>query len=140
MDLTKKTIFVDYEGTLSECPDKAPTLRELLFEKPFSKLKPNAKMQKLLEKVNPKKIYVVGVVDTNNEIQQKYFWLEKHFPHIEDQNIIFVSSSTKKVDVIKEYQAKLGLKSEDIVFVDDKEKHLAPARAAGFECYNVNEI
>ena len=140
MDLTKKTIFLDYEGVLCETPAESPTLNELLFEKPFSKLKPITKIQKLLEKVNPKRIYVLGVVDTNNEIQQKYFWLEKHFPHIEDQNVVFVSSGVKKVDVIKAYQTKLGLKANEIVFIDDKEKHLAPARDAGFECYNVEEI
>ena len=140
INLTNKTIFIDFEGTLSESPKEEPTLGELLFGQPFTNLKPNAKVIKLLEKVNPKKIYVLGIIDTNNEIQQKYFWLEQHYPKIEDQNVIFVANNHQKVDVISEYQKKLNLKTSDIVFIDDKEKHLAPARLKGFECVDVNNL
>lgn len=145
MDLNNKILFIDYEGTISENPkgnnwDGTATLEDLLFKDVFADCRPIGKVQKLLSQLNPKNIYLLGVVDTNKEIEQKYQWVKKFYPFILKKNIIFIANNHKKVDVINEYQKVLGIAKENIVFIDDKELHLQYAKENGYVCYNVNEI
>ncbi len=138
-------IFVDYEGTLSEVPkgsgeNQKVTLADLLFGDVFSKLKPNQKIRQFLLKQNTKNIYVLGVVDSNREIKQKEQWLRKHYRFISKDNYIFISGERKKVDVINEFVKFYHINPKDIIFIDDKVKHLTPAVEAGYTCIDANEI
>ncbi len=145
MQLKNKTLFIDYEGTISEKPkvtnaQNGATIEELLFGDVFKDCKPISKIQKLLSQLDPKNIYILGVIDTNKEIEQKYQWIAKFYPFLLKENIIFISNNHKKVDVINAYQKKLKIEKANIVFVDDKESHLRYARQCGYTCLNVNEI
>ena len=145
MVLENKILFIDYEGTISENPkgnnlDGSACLNDLSFKNVFNECKPINKIQNLLRKLEPKNIYILGVIDTNKEIEQKYDWLKKFYPFLLKENIIFISSNNKKVDVLNEYQKMLQIEKQNIVFIDDKESHLKYARENGYLCYNVNEI
>ena len=143
--MEKKYIFVDYEGTLSESPkgtgeNQSVLLSDLLFLDVFSQLKPVEKVKKYLQKQDPDNIFVLGVVDTNNEIKQKELWLKKHYDFIKEKNYIFISSEHKKVDIINEYVENKKINKKDVVFIDDKQKHLEPAIKEGYLCLNVSDI
>lgn len=145
MDLKDKILFVDYEGTLSENPvgsnlDKTVNFNDLLFKDVFANCQPIKKMQVFLEQFESHNIYIIGVIDTNREIEAKYRWLEKCYPFILKENIVFVSSEHKKVDVINEFVKTKNLKKENIVFIDDKESHLKIVREQQYTCFNVNKI
>ncbi len=145
MNLKNKIIFIDYEGTLSENPSGKGelgevTLKELLFDNNFLECKPIKKTQKLLTPLDPKKIYVVGVIDTNFEINQKYKWLKTHYPFILKKNIVFISCNNKKVEVLNNFLLNNNWKKEDVVFIDDKESHLKFARDEGYDCYNIKDL
>ena len=145
MELNGKVLFVDYEGTLSENPvgsnlDGTVNFNDLLFHDVFKDCQPIRKMQNLLQKCAPSKIYVLGVIDTNYEIENKYRWLKRYYPFILKENIIFVASEHKKVDVINAVVKNQNLKKENIIFIDDKELHLKFAREQQYHCFHVNEI
>lgn len=71
-DLRNYDIYIfDYEGTLSEAPNKRLTLKELLYEFDFRKLSPNQKISDFVNSLNNKIIYVVGIIECNKEIEQK---------------------------------------------------------------------
>ena len=133
MNRMAKYVFVDYEGTLSEAP-KDVTMTDLLFGDVFTNLKPNEAVKKFLLAQNAKQIFVLGVVDTEREIRQKSLWLQKHCPFIPKENYLFISGEHRKVDVITAYAQKYEWAKSDILFIDDKEKHLVPAQQAGYTC------
>ena len=140
-----KVLFVDYEGVLSEKPvgsnfDKTVNLNDLLFDDVFRNCKPIKKMQEFLRECVPNNIFVIGVIDTNYEIESKHYWLNQYYHFIIKENIIFISSEHKKVDVINAFVKNKKLKKESIIFIDDKESHLKHAREQQYICLNVNEI
>ena len=51
-------------------------------------------MQKVIEKLDSDKIFVLGTVTTNKEIDQKYKWLEENYTNIKRENIILICSTT----------------------------------------------
>ena len=97
-------------------------------------------MQVFLEQFEPQNLYVVGVIDTNREIEAKYRWLDKYYPFILKENVILITGEHKKVDVINEFVKVKNFKKENIIFVDDKESHLKFAREQQYKCFNVREI
>mgnify|MGYP002561613695 FL=1 len=105
--LKNKYLFIDIDGTLAEYryddklyADKDPkigsqNLNELLFGDLFYQARPLKIMQKLIEQLDPNKIYILGTILTNNEMFQKYKWIEKYYPTIKKENIIFKSYFVK---------------------------------------------
>ena len=141
----KKYLFIDYEGTLSQSPvgsgeNGKVILQDLLFGDVYSSCKPVKKVKDFLKDKSDCEIYVIGVIDTYNEIQHKIQWLKKYYPLIKIKNCIFISGDHKKVDVLNEFVKKNNLNIDQITFIDDREKHLLPAIEQGYKCINVNQL
>lgn len=140
-----KYIFVDYEGTLSETPrgsgkNGEVLLSDLLFGDVFTQLKPNEQVRMYLLHQNTENIYVLGVVDTNREIEQKEQWLKLHYPWIKPENYIFISGEHKKVEVIDEYVKNKRLDKKEVILIDDKQNHLDAVIRAGYRGINALDL
>lgn len=147
-ELKEKYVFFDVDGTLSEyrfndklysggCPELGcQSLEDLLFSNLFANARPLNNMQKIISQLNSDKIFVLGTIVTNNEINQKYKWLEENYPNIKKENIIFISSTMMKPNVIIEYAKKLDINLQDTVFVDDRLDVLRKAEELGITAYH----
>lgn len=146
--LKEKYIFFDVDGTLSEyryndklysgaCPELGcQTLEDLLFSNLFSKARPLKTMQNIISKLDSDKVFILGTIVTNNEIEQKNIWLKENYPNIKKENICFISSTMLKPDVILEYCKYLNIDKEDVVFVDDRLDVLRKAEELGITAYH----
>ena len=146
--LKEKYIFFDVDGTLSEyryndklysgaCPELGcQTLEDLLFSNLFSKARPLKTMQKIVSNLDSNKVFILGTIVTNNEIEQKYSWLKKNYSTIKKENICFISNTMLKPEVIIEYCKHLNIKKEDVVFVDDRLDVLRKAEELGITSYH----
>ena len=146
--LKEKYIFFDVDGTLSEyryndklysgaCPELGcQTLEDLLFSNLFSKARPLKTMQKIVSNLDSNKVFVLGTIVTNNEIEQKYSWLKKNYSTIKKENICIISNTMLKPEVIIEYCKHLNIKKEDVVFVDDRLDILRKAEELGITSYH----
>lgn len=147
-NLKEKYVFFDVDGTLSEyrfkdklyggrCPELGcQSLEDFLFSDLFYKARPIKTMQNIISNLNPEKIFVLGTIVTNNEINQKYKWLEENYSNIKKENIIFISSTMLKPEVIIEYAKKLKINIKDTVFVDDRLDVLRKAEELGITAYH----
>lgn len=146
--LKDKYVFFDVDGTLSEYRfnDKlyaglkpelgCQTLNEFLFGDLFLKARPLKSMQKIISKLDKDKVFILGTIVTNNEINQKYIWIKENYPNVKKENIIFISSTMLKPDVIMEYSKTYKINLEDIVFVDDRLDVLRKAEEMGITAYH----
>lgn len=146
--LKDKYVFFDIDGTLSEyryndklyaggCPEfGCQTLNDLLFSDLFLNARPLKNMQNIISKLNPKNIFILGTIVTNNEVEQKYKWLEKNYPNIKKENIIFITSTMLKPDVIIEYSKKFNIDIKEMIFVDDRLDVLRKAETLGITSYH----
>ena len=146
--LKEKYVFFDVDGTLSEyrfndklysggCPELGcQSLEDLLFSNLFANARPLKNMQNIISQLNSDKVFVLGTIVTNNEINQKYKWLEENYPNIKKENIIFISSTMMKPNVIIEYAKKLDINLQDTVFVDDRLDVLRKAEELGIISYH----
>ena len=146
--LKEKYVFFDVDGTLSEyrfndklysggCPELGcQSFEDLLFSNLFANARPLKNMQNIISQLNSDKIFVLGTIVTNNEINQKYKWLEENYPNIKKENIIFISSTMMKPNVIIEYAKKLDINLQDTVFVDDRLDVLRKAEELGIKAYH----
>ena len=82
-------------------------------------------------------MFILGAAATNNEINQKYKWLEKNYPNIKKEHIIFICSTMLKPEVILAYSKKLNIDLNDIVFVDDRTNVYLFFIFKNFECSQV---
>lgn len=147
-NLKEKYVFFDVDGTLSEyrfkdqlyggrCPELGcQSLEDLLFSNLFLNARPLKTMQNVISNLDPDKVFVLGTIVTNNEINQKYKWIEENYPNIKKDNIIFISSTMLKPDVIIEYSKKLNINVSDTVFVDDRLDVLRKAEELGIVAYH----
>ncbi len=39
-------------------------------------------MQKIIQNLDSEKIFILGAITTNNELDQKYLWLKENYPNI----------------------------------------------------------
>lgn len=146
--LKEKYVFFDVDGTLSEYRHRdqvyagrnpelgCQTLNDFLFSDLFLKSRPLKTMQNIVSQLNPEKIFILGTVVCNNEINQKYTWLEKNYPNFKKENIIFISSTMLKPEVIIEYAKKLNINIDDTIFVDDRLDVLRKAEELGITVYH----
>ena len=146
--LKDKYVFFDVDGTLSEyryndklysgaCPELGcQTLEDLLFSNLFSKARPLKTMQKIVSNLESNRVFILGTIVTNNEIEQKYIWLKENYPNIKHENICFISSTMLKPEVILEYCRYLNINKEDVVFVDDRLDVLRKAEELGITSYH----
>ena len=128
--LEGKYVFFDVDGTLSEYRfnDKlyaslkpelgCQTLEDFLFGDLFLKARPLKTMQRVIEKLDKDKIFVLGTIVSNNEINQKYVWLNENYPNIKKENIL------KKVKALLNRNVKngatLNLDSNLVITADGK--------------------
>lgn len=151
-NLKGKYIFFDIDGTLSEyrhnnqiygskCPELGClSLKDLLFSDLFLKARPLKTMQKIINQLDSEKIYILGAITTNNEINCKYKWLEINYPNIKKENIIFISSTMLKPDVIIEYAQKLNISVKDTVLIDDRLDVLRKAEELEIIAYHISSF
>lgn len=93
-------------------------------------------MQRIVSNLESDKVFVLGTIVTNNEIEQKYTWLKENYPNIKRENICFISSTMLKPDVILEYCKYLNIIKEEVVFVDDRLDVLRKAEELGITAYH----
>lgn len=146
--LKDKYVFFDVDGTLSEYRYKdilyggkcselgCQSLEDLLFNDLFYKARPLKTMQRLIEKLDSDKIFVLGTVTTNNEIEQKYLWLKENYPNIKRENIFFICSTMLKPEVIMECCKHYNIDIKDVAFVDDRLDVLRKAEELGIIAYH----
>lgn len=146
--LREKYVFFDIDGTLSEyrfrnklygggCPELGcQSLEDLLFSDLFYQARPIKTMQKIISKLDPNHVFILGTIATNHEIDQKYKWLKENYPTIKKENIIFVSYTMLKPEVIIEYSKKLKKNLKDMAFVDDRLDVLRKAEELGIIAYH----
>ena len=143
--LEGKIVFFDLDGTLSEYRfnDRvgggngfSQPWSELLFGDAYLRARPLKTMINLTKALDPSKVYVLGAIKTNNEINQKYEWLSKNYPHIKRENIIFVCGGDKKVLVMEAFAEKNALARENMVLIDDTHATLRQVETAGFIAYH----
>ena len=140
-NIKKYDIYIfDYEGTLSESPYKKLTLKELLYEFDFRNLYPNKKVSDFINSINYKEIYVLGIIESNREIEQKSEWLNKYYPMIKKENCIFISNDYKKSDAILEIMNKYNYDKNAILFIDDKISHIKDVSQLGIKSILVKDI
>ncbi len=148
--LKDKYVFFDVDGTLAEYRYNdhvsgkndfgGQTWEELFFGDVFVKNRPLKTMVHLVEQLNPEKIFVLGVITTNHEIDEKYEWFVKYYPSIKRENIIFVANSSLKIIALEQYAQKLNVSKEEIVFIDDKHETIRQTEEAGFKSYHVTSF
>ena len=146
--LKDKYVFFDVDGTLLEYRynDKlysglrpelgCQILEDLLFSNLFSKARPLKTMQNIISNLDSNKVFILGTIVTNNEIEQKYIWLKENYPNIKKENICFISSTMLKPEVILEYCNHLNINKEDVMFVDDRLDVLRKAEELGITAYH----
>lgn len=149
-NLKDKYVFFDVDGTLSEYRYNdhvsskndwaGQTWEELFFGDVFVNNRPLKTMINLVEQLNSNKIFVLGAITTNHEIDEKYEWLAKYYPSIKRENIIFVADASMKVIALEQYAQKLNIPKEDIVFIDDKHATIKETEQAGFKSYHVTSF
>ena len=110
--LKEKYVFFDIDGTLSEyryddilyggrCHELGcQSLENLLFSNLFYTARPLKNMQKIIQNLDSEKIFILGAITTNNELDQKYLWLKENYPNIKRKHIFFISSTMLKPEVI----------------------------------------
>ncbi len=150
--LKGKYVFFDLDGTLSEYRFNdhvsgnnnwgGQTFKELFFGNGFVNNRPLKTMVEFIQKLDLDKVYVLGAITTNHEINEKNIWLEKYYPFIKKENVIFVANASLnlKLVAIKEYQKKLNIKNEDIVFVDDTHAIIREIEEAGYTAYHITSF
>ena len=148
--LKGKYVFFDLDGTLSEYRYNdhvsgrndwgGQTFEELFFGDVFVSNSPLKTMVELIKELDSDKVFVLGAITTNHEIDEKYIWLEKHYPAIKRENIIFVADSSLKLVAIEQYAKKLNIKKEDIVFVDDKHITIRQVEETGYTAYHITSF
>lgn len=146
--LKGKYVFLDVDGTLSEYRYKdklygglcleygCQSLEDLLFNDLYYKARPLKTMQKVIDNLDANKVFILGTVTTNNEIDQKYKWLEKYYSSIKKENMFFISSTMLKPELIIEYCKHYNLDIKDVAFVDDRIDVLRKAETLGIESYH----
>ncbi len=146
--LKDKYVFFDVDGTLSEYRYNdilyggrdyelgCQSLENLLFDNLFYTARPLKTMQNIIKNLDSNKMFILGAAATNNEINQKYKWLEKNYPNIKKEHIIFICSTMLKPEVILAYSKKLNIDLNDIVFVDDRLDVLRKAETLGITSYH----
>lgn len=82
------------------------------------------------------KVFILGAMVTNNEIEQKYIWLKENYSNIKRENIIFINSTILKPEVIIEWCNHFNIDRRDVVFVDDKLDVLRKAVELGITSYH----
>lgn len=147
-NLENKYVFFDVDGTLSEyrydnkiyggrCTELGcQSLENLLFNNLFYTARPLKTMQKVVERLDTDKIFILGTITTNNEIEQKYLWLKENYPNIKKENIFFICSTMLKPEVIMECCKHFNIDFKDVAFVDDRLDVLRKAEELGICAYH----
>lgn len=148
--LKNKCVFFDLDGTLSEYRFHdhvsgrndwgGQTWEELFFGDVFVKNRPLKTMVELIQNLDCEKVYILGAITTNHEMDEKYEWLRKYYPCIKKENIIFVADSSLKLIALEQYTKKLKTEKSDIVFVDDKHETIRKTEEAGFTSYHITSF
>lgn len=147
-NLKNKYVFFDVDGTLAEyrydnkiyggrCTELGcQSLENLLFNNLFYTARPLKTMQKVVERLDTDKIFILGTITTNNEIEQKYLWLKENYPNIKKENIFFICSTMLKPEVIMECCKHFNIDFKDVAFVDDRLDVLRKAEELGICAYH----
>ena len=121
-DRQVRRLFVDMDGTL--CEWKPAERFEDMYEPGwFSHMSPNITLVnalKCLYKTGRCEIYILSAVLSDSPYAQieKDSWLDKHFPDIDKEHRIFVSTKEPKYNAVPG-----GIRSDDIL-LDDYSKNL----------------
>lgn len=146
--LRDKYVFFDVDGTLSEyryndklygggCPELGcQSLEDLLFNDLYYNARPLKTMQQIINELDSNKIFILGAITTNTEINQKYRWLSKHYPSIKMENVFFICSTLLKPEVIIECCKHYEIDIKDVAFVDDRIDVLRKAESLGIKSYH----
>lgn len=146
--LKGKYVFFDLDGTLSEyryndrlyggaCAELGcQSLEDFLFGDLFYRARPLQTMQNIVKGLDPNRLFILGTIVTNHEIDQKYMWLKEYYPSIRKEHILFLSSTMLKPEVILTYCKHEHIDVKNVVFVDDRLDVLRKAEELGITSYH----
>lgn len=154
--LKDKYVFVDFDGTLCEYryndhisgntvdPNGkrlgGQSMAERLFDEVYYRARPLMSIKKVLDTLDPNKVFILGGFVTYSEIKQKLRWLKKYYPYIKDENMYFVADMGLKLDTLKEFSKHYNVPFSQMVFVDDKHVNLYEMEEAGVETYHITSF
>lgn len=142
--LKNKFVFFDFDGTLCEHryedvaqPSDDVWLKKMLFESEiYQTVRPIKTMQNVLNKIPVDNVFVLGVVTTNKEIEQKYIWLKNNFPQIKHENVFFINKMKNKVETLKCFCEVKNINKKDVMMIDDMHSVLIDCEQEGFCAYH----
>ena len=111
-------------------------ISSFLFSNLFLEARPLKTMQKIVSQLDSDKIFILGSIVCNNEVNQKYIWLEKNYPNFKKENMFFISSTILKTEVMVEFSKQYKIDLNDIVFIDDRLDILRKAEELGITSYH----
>lgn len=145
-----KKIFVDFDGTMCEYRYNdhvygdddlyGQTIEEVLFDDVFINARPLETTKKFLENFDFKNIYILGLVLTKQEIDQKMEWLKINYPKLKKENVFFITKPIEKYQVLEEFCKHNKLQKESIVLIDDSLDNLRKAEKTGFGAYHITSL
>lgn len=154
--LKDKYVFVDFDGTLCEYryndhvsgktvdPNgfrcSGQSLWENLFDDVYFRARPLMSIKKVLDKLDPDRVFLLGAFFSYREVKQKLRWLEKYYPYIKDENMYFIADLDVKVEVLKEFSKHFKIPLDKIVFIDDKHSAIRTAEESGIESYHITSF
>ena len=145
-----KKIFVDIDGTLCEYRynDRVlgdedlygQTREELLFGDTFIKARPLETTKAFLNNFDFDNIYILGIVLSKHEIDQKMDWFKINYPKLKKENVFFITHPIEKFEVLEVFCKHTGTKKEDVILIDDTLANLRMAEKAGFGAYHITSL
>lgn len=156
MDMCSKLkgniVFFDFDGVLGTYQATSEKVhideteyikRQVYGEDPFSATMAPASMKNIVGQLNPDTTYVLSNMASTFELRNKIKFLNKHYPNIKAENILFVSNDSYKRLIIEAlYENKyIGEYSkQQIILVEDTIKIISDVESEGFKCYHISSF
>lgn len=146
---TNKNLIFDMDGTIVEyvahplkCEFAPANIKmDYINNNVFEYAEPVIPVvEKIYNYKNRSEIFILSVSANSETNKQKLKWLEKNLPFVKPENIYFVGTSEKKIDVLKQLLEKLKIKSQDLTYIDDLHSMVWEALNAGINAIHPSEF
>lgn len=148
-NLMDKKVFFDFDGTLCECRygnfcsvvagKKSTFLEACVFTNPYEIAKPICIMQEVVKALNPDNVYILGRTSGSIENKYKEKFLNKHFPSIKNENMIFVNTAEDKCIFLDRLSDKYD--KEKLVLIEDDFATIIKAELEyNLNCYHISSF
>lgn len=127
--LLNNILVFDIDGTLAkyEFPNyrtkcfeyKEWALNSMLDGDMYKDAIPTSLFKDIIEKHESKELYILGTCLTSFEASSKIKFLQKHYPNIPQENIIFVGSNDLKYVILEGLYQNLMPEDKNIIMIED---------------------